>query len=81
MQHARKLKTPDNIIPVFIPPYSPELNPAERVWQYLKDQLCHKVFKTLEEIQNEMDKTINSLLTTERTKTLTGYELYINAFL
>lgn len=32
--HAKKLKIPDNIIPIYIPPYSPELNPAERVWQY-----------------------------------------------
>ena len=79
--HAKKLKIPDNIIPVYIPPYSPELNPAERVWQYLKDQVCHKIFKTLEDIQNQMHQTINKMLTPERIKSLTGYKLYIDAFL
>ncbi len=27
---------PANIEPVFLPPYSPELNPVERLWQWLK---------------------------------------------
>ena len=29
---AKKLKIPDNIKLVFLPPYSPELNPAEKMW-------------------------------------------------
>ena len=27
---------PDNISLVLLPPYSPELNPVENVWQYLR---------------------------------------------
>ncbi len=27
---------PDNISLVVLPPYSPELNPVENVWQYLR---------------------------------------------
>ena len=30
------LKVPDNISLVLLPPYSPELNPVENVWQYLR---------------------------------------------
>jgi len=30
------LKPPGNIELVFLPPYSPELNPVERLWQWLK---------------------------------------------
>lgn len=35
-QTGGELKVPDNITMMFIPPYSPELNPMENVWQYLR---------------------------------------------
>ncbi len=34
----KDFKLPDNIYLLAIPPYSPELNPCEKVWQYLKDR-------------------------------------------
>ncbi len=34
--HSNTLKIPDNILLIFQPPYSPELNPFERVWQHIK---------------------------------------------
>jgi transposase len=34
----RALAIPDNITPVPLPPYSPELNPVERVWLYLRER-------------------------------------------
>ena len=33
---AKALRVPDNVTLMFLPPYSPELNPAERVWAYLR---------------------------------------------
>ena len=30
----------DNIVMIFIPPYSPELNPIERLWKYMKDKIA-----------------------------------------
>jgi hypothetical protein len=35
---AKRLTVPSNVRLVFLPPYSPELNPIERVWRALKDQ-------------------------------------------
>jgi transposase len=35
---SRDLKIPDNITLVVLPPYSPELNPVERVWLYLRER-------------------------------------------
>jgi putative transposase len=36
---------PDKIIPVLLPPRSPELNPVENVWQYLRQtHLSNRVF-------------------------------------
>ena len=35
---ARRLRVPPNITLWFLPPHSPELNPTEQVWQWLRDQ-------------------------------------------
>jgi transposase len=38
------LRVPDNITPVPLPAYSPELNPVERVWLFLKERfLSHRL--------------------------------------
>ncbi|MEH1926231.1 transposase [Nostoc sp.] len=33
------LKWPDNVIPIFQPPNSRELNPIERLWEHIKYEL------------------------------------------
>ena len=46
-----KLKVPDNITLVFLPPRSPELNPVENVWQFIRDNwLSNRIFNSYEEI-------------------------------
>jgi transposase len=40
---------------VFIPPYSPELNPAEKMWTRFKRTFTNKLFKSLEEISLFID--------------------------
>src|SRR5207237_9657221 len=38
------LAVPANLTLIHPPPYSPELNPVERVWEYLRDRwLSHRV--------------------------------------
>lgn len=42
---AGDLVVPDNISPLTLPPYAPELNPIENVWQYLRaNKLAITVF-------------------------------------
>jgi hypothetical protein len=48
---AKDLVVPANVVLVFQEPYAPELNPAERVWQALKDKLAWQCFATLAELQ------------------------------
>ncbi|PSO87457.1 MAG: hypothetical protein BRC41_04895 [Cyanobacteria bacterium QH_9_48_43] len=36
---AKSLEIPNNVILLFQPSQSPEVNPIERVWQYVKDML------------------------------------------
>lgn len=33
---SEKVKAPDNVTLVPLPPYSPQLNPTEKLWQYLR---------------------------------------------
>ena len=42
---SRALKLPGNITTLLLPPYSPELNPVERLWAYLRSHyLANRVF-------------------------------------
>jgi len=46
-----KLRTPDNITLLPLPPRSPELNPAENVWEYLRGRwLSNHIFKDYDAI-------------------------------
>lgn len=48
---AQDLVVPDKITLVPLPPYSPELNPVERVWLYLKERfLSHRLLNDYEAI-------------------------------
>ncbi len=46
-----KLGIPKNITPIFLPSRSPELNPVENIWQYLRaNWLSNRVFETYDAI-------------------------------
>jgi len=48
---AKSLSVPANITLLHLPPYSPELNPVERLWAYLKSHyLSNRVYKNYKEI-------------------------------
>ncbi|RMF28494.1 MAG: IS630 family transposase, partial [Cyanobacteria bacterium J083] len=50
---AKKLIIPDDIILLFQPPYCPELNPIERVWQYIKQKLKNLFFTSLDAVKDK----------------------------
>jgi transposase len=48
---AKDLKIPRNITLLRLPPYSPELNPIENVWEYLRgNKLANTVYETYDEL-------------------------------
>jgi transposase len=48
---SKDLDVPGNITLIPLPPYSPELNPAENIWEYLRgNKLSNTVFETYDEI-------------------------------
>ena len=50
-QTGGRLRVPDNITLLSLPPYCPELNPMENVWHYLRSNiLCSRVWHTYDDI-------------------------------
>ncbi len=50
-QRGKQLQLPDNITLLTLPPYTPELNPMENVWDYLRqNKLCATVWETYDDI-------------------------------
>ncbi len=73
------MKVPDTIFLLNIPPYSPELNPCEQVWQYIKSRYKNKRFETMESLKTWLHKTVNKM--SESTiKSITGNQHYLNTF-
>ncbi len=44
------MEVPDNIFLLTIPPHSPELNPCEQVWQYIKNRYKDKRVESMESL-------------------------------
>ena len=58
-----KLKIPDNITFLPLPPRSPELNPTENVWAYLRQRwLSNHIFKDYDAILNAVCDAWNRLI-------------------
>ena len=57
------LEVPDNLSLVYIPPASPELNPAENVWQYLRQTyLGNRIFRDYTDIVDRICQAWRALL-------------------
>jgi transposase len=70
---AKRLKVPENIILTFLPPFSPELNPAEKIWAKFKRAFTNKLYKSLKEV-SEFITLQTQNLKPEETKTTCAFE-------
>ena len=59
--HAHALRLPATLRLHFLPPYSPELNPIERLWQHLKQPLAGRLPASLGELQDQLVPLIDAL--------------------
>lgn len=59
---------------LFLPPYSPELNPAERFFGELRKATANTIFKTIQEQEAALEKKLKELVgDSENMKQLLGY--------
>jgi transposase len=79
---GKKLEVPENISLVFLPPYSPELNPAERLWNVLRrDYFANRVFDSLNAATLQAEHGLAQMASNrESLKSLTNWP-WINAIL
>ena len=58
---AHALRVPKNMVLIPLLPYSPELNPVEHIWDYLRDALGNKTFSSLDEVVDLLCTIIKTL--------------------
>jgi len=51
-------RLPPRVRIVDLPPYSPELNPCEQMWDVVKDDTCNKVFDTIGALRERIQVTL-----------------------
>jgi transposase len=49
---TQRLRVPDHVHLLFLPPYSPELQPAEHLWPLTNSVLVNRHFASIEELED-----------------------------
>jgi len=51
-------RLPERVRVIDLPPYSPELNPCEQLWDILKDDTCNQIHETVGALRESMSATL-----------------------
>lgn len=71
---AAESTVPPNLTLSRLPPYTPELNPAERLWSKVKEAVANKNHETLDELENKVAERCKQLnREKERIRSMTRY--------
>jgi len=69
----------ENITCIFLPPYSPELNPAERFFEEVRKSTANKIFDSIDSQEEIISQKVKEMSAdAEGMKLLTGYEWIMN---
>ena len=78
---SARLVVPDNITFVVLPPKCPELNPAENVWQFMRDNwLSNRVFASYTDLVDHCCVAWNKLIERPWTIMSIGLRDWANGF-
>ena len=79
---AKDLKVPKNMRIIFLPPYSPELNPVEHLWEEIREKwFPSKVFKSLDAVESVLVEALATLeRSSEKVASITGFD-WINSLI
>jgi DDE superfamily endonuclease len=75
---ADDIELPENIVLLFQPPHSPELNPIERVWQDIKVDLKGETFESLTNLREALGEVLDEI-TPDWLASLSGYRHILSA--
>jgi len=60
--NSKSLKIPGNMRLLSLPPYAPELNPVEHLWDDLREKSFHnRVFDSLEALEDHLEASLRDL--------------------
>jgi transposase len=78
---SQELKLPDNVRTVLLPPYAPELNPQEHVWDELREKFFHnRAFDSMDALETHLEAALKSFeLSPERMRSIAGWDWIINS--
>jgi len=75
---TKNIVVPNNIILLRLPPYSPELNPCEQIWAWIKTRFKNKVFKDMKTLKSWLHLTVKNM-SSETIKSIVSNHHYLNA--
>lgn len=58
---TKNIDIPDNICLLNIPPYCPELNPCEKIWQHIKSRFKNKTFDTMTNLKEWLANCVKQM--------------------
>jgi putative transposase len=77
---AKTLEIPSNILIIYLPPATPEMNPIEQIWKEVRRiGFKNEVFQSLEKVIDRLCSVICSL-SHETIKSITGRDWIIQCF-
>jgi hypothetical protein len=75
---VQQFALPENLILLVQPSHSPEINPIERLWQFLKQPLKHQLFSSLQALRNRIQELFDQL-TFEIVMSVSSYNFILKA--
>lgn len=76
---TKNIEIPENIFLLRIPPYAPELNPCEQVWQYIKNRYKNQRFDTMKKLKEWLHRFVKNM-NSQTIKSITSNHKYLNQF-
>lgn len=77
------LAIPGNMRLIKLPPYSPELNPVEHIWDDLREKSFHnQVFKSIDALEQHLSTSLRKMeLNNQRVHSIVAWPWIINSLL
>jgi hypothetical protein len=78
---SKGLEVPKNMRLLPLPPYSPELNPVENIWEDLREKSFHnRIFKNLDEMEQHLLNALDDMeASPERTRSISNWPWILEA--
>lgn len=78
---SQALRTPENIPLLPLPPYAPELNPVEHLWDELREKFFHNLaFDSIDALEDQLESSLKTLESEhQRVRSIVHWPWIVNA--